>query len=424
MLENKAVQFRYVLNVFLILMVSLAPIQVRADANTDFELVSKYFSQGDYARAVVQFENAYKQGMRSVALYYNLGSSYFKIKNYQRAEIYFSEVARFPNMKSLAEYNLGLVALRMNDNSKARRQFELVVSLDQDEKLISLAQLQLRDMKPEIKPWYVFLNAGIGYDDNITAVPDSVISNESDMFYEIFATGELVLQGERQQGWLADVSFSQIDYDDTDLYDESQYGMTVKKADRYDRWLTEMALHLDKSTYGGDDFQSLVRFEVSGKRSLSRTERIYLKYRYDDISSDNVLYDYLQGWRQILRPEYRIYDAKSTSVFYYEIELNDRQDTPTASYSPTRHTLRGRYTYRLNEAWHIGGDVSWRYSEYELVTAPVREDDRWRIGAHIDYLFNKTLKLRTRLIHTENESTLDVYDYNKTVVSIGLSKSF
>ena len=410
--------------IFLSILISMMAPQVMASAKTDFELGAKYFNEGDYNRAVIQFESAYKQGMRNVSLYYNLGSSYFKIKNYQRAELYFREVAKFPEMKSLAEYNLGLIALRLNDASKARQKFESVIAFKQDEKLVSLSKQQLRDMKPEPDIWYAFINAGIGYDNNITALPDSIVSNVSDMFYELYATGELVLQGERQQGWLADVSFMRIDYDDTDFYDESQYGVSIKKADKLGSWLTQMELHLDKSTYGGDDFQSMLRFEVSGKRALSKTDRLYLKYRYDDISSDNMLYDYLQGWRQILRPEYRIYDAKSMSVFYYELELNDRQDTSTASYSPTRHTLRGRYTYRLNETWHISGDVSWRYSDYELVTAPAREDDRWRIGAHVDYLFNKTLKLRTKLIHTENESTLDVYDYNKTVISIGLSKSF
>ncbi|HEY9050348.1 MAG TPA: tetratricopeptide repeat protein [Gammaproteobacteria bacterium] len=399
-------------------------LQVNASAKTDFEQGAKYFNEGDYNRAVKYFENAYKQGMRNVSLYYNLGSSYFKIKNYQRAELYFKEVANFPEMKSLAEYNLGLIALKLKDTNKARQKFESVIALKQDEKLVLLSKQQLRNMKPEEKPWYAFVNAGIGYDDNITALPDSMVSNVSDMFYELYATGELVLQGERQQGWLADISYMSINYDDTDFYDESQYGVAIKKADKLGRWLTQMELHLDKSTYGGDDFQNMVRFEVSGKRALSKADRLYLKYRYDDINSDNVLYDYLQGWRQILRPEYRVYGAKSISVFYYELELNDRQDLPGASYSPTRHTLRGRYTYRLNDTWHISGDLSWRFSEYEFVTTPVREDDRWRIGAHVDYLFNKTLKLRTKLIHTENESTLDIYDYNKTVVSIGLSKSF
>ena len=60
-------------------------VQVVASAKTDFELGAKYFNEGDYNRAVIQFENAYKQGMRNVSLYYNLGSSYFKINNYQRS---------------------------------------------------------------------------------------------------------------------------------------------------------------------------------------------------------------------------------------------------------------------------------------------------------------------------------------------------
>ncbi|TNF38171.1 MAG: tetratricopeptide repeat protein [Gammaproteobacteria bacterium] len=400
--------------------------QIYATALSDFEQGNRLFNEGDYRQAVSLFESAYKKGMRSVSLYYNLGSAYFKLDDLEKSKYYFKKVAQSRNMRALAHYNLGLIALRQNQTDEARQYFSSVIALKQDQKLTTLAsrQLDIINQEQSQKSSFIYLSAGIGYDDNITAVSDSVVSNVSDMFYDVFATGEFTLSGNKQQGWLTDVNFSQINYMDSGLYDESLYGVAVKKTDRINGWLTQLMLQLDKSSYGGEDFQTLVRLDASLKYPLSRTDRFYFKYRYDDIASDNLIYDYLQGWRQILRPEFRQYAGRSITAFYYELELNDRQDTSTASYSPTRHTFRGRYTYRLNDTWHLSGDLSWRRSDYPFVAIEAREDERLRIGAHVDYLLDKTLKIRARLIYTDNESNQEIYDYSKTTLGLSLSKSF
>ena len=152
-----------------------------------------------------------------------------------------------------------------------------------------------------------------------------------------------------------------------------------------------------------------------------------MRYRYEDIKSDNTLYDYLEGWRQRARAEYRNYSVKNIKQIYYELELNDRGElvtlTFTYDYSPTRHTIRGIYTHIIKR-WWLTGDLSYRFSDYESSSTIDREDDQWKLALSADYHFDRTFKFTTKVQYTDNESSIDRYIYDKSVIKIGLSKLF
>ena len=174
----------------------------------------------------------------------------------------------------------------------------------------------------------------------------------------------------------------------------------------------------------------MIKLEARGKRKISKTERIYFRYRYEDIASDYINYDYLEGWRQKLRLEYRQYNRTNIGQLYYELELNDREDyvsTTTGdeySYSPTRHTLRGKYTEFLDKNWRLTGDISYRMSDYPATSTQDRNDDRWMLATYLDYRFDKSTRLRTKLQYSDNQSTEDLYDYDRVILSVGINKLF
>ena len=152
-----------------------------------------------------------------------------------------------------------------------------------------------------------------------------------------------------------------------------------------------------------------------------------MRYRYEDIKSDNTLYDYLEGWRQRARVEYRNYSVKNIKQIYYELELNNRgelvTDTFAYDYSPTRHTIRGIYT-QVIKRWWLTGDLSYRFSDYEASSTIDREDDQWKLALSADYYFDRTFKFITKVQYTDNASSVDRYNYDKSVIKIGLSKLF
>jgi len=80
-----------------------------------FEQGVEAYQQGDYGRAIEQFESVLQHGKESVALYYNLGNAYFKtgaigksILNYERAH------TLSPHDDDIS-YNLQIARLRVVD---------------------------------------------------------------------------------------------------------------------------------------------------------------------------------------------------------------------------------------------------------------------------------------------------------------------
>lgn len=414
--------------VFLTLAIFYIPAQVAASVESDFNLGIEFFQAGDYSAAVDQFESAQKQGMSSVSLHFNLASSYYKLGDYKSAKKYYRIVAKSVQMKDLAEYNLGLIALKENDTALARKYFNTIVSQGEEKKLKVLSRKKLKQIKEKDDRLMIYLSSNVGYDDNITAAPDNTTLGVSDSFYDLYFSIDYLLSGKRKAGWAVGASYFQIDFSDSDSSDESQYSAGLKREQNLSAWDSTLGVNLNKYNFGGEDYQSAVRLDVKGKKSLSKYSRLYLRYRYDDISSEQASYNYLEGWRQRARVEYRHYGKKDSKQVYYELELNDRSDLITSTYaydySPTRHTVRAKYTYLYSKKWRFSTDLSYRFSDFPASTSFDRDDDQWRLSLSSDYRFDKTFKLTGKLQFTDNASSVDRYNYDKTSLRVGISKLF
>lgn len=398
-----------------------------ASAETDFNKGVDFFNAEDYSSAVTQFESAKEQGIHSIALFYNLASCYYKLGKYEISKKHFKLVALTPAMRSLANYNLGLIALQENNNNKAREYFASIVRTSNDQKLIKLSLKQLSDPMKSGAPMQVYLSLNSGFSNNIGSTPDDSVTNISDSFYDAFISVKSLILGREKSGLWIDASFFSLDYADTNNYDEYQYAFGLKKEQKLFGFDTSLGINLTKNNYSNDDYLSKVKFDVKGRKALSTKSRLYLRYRYDEISSEKAIYDYLEGSRQRYRVEYRHYGSNIKQI-YYELELNGRGELVstdyTLDYSPTRHTIRAKYTHFFGNKWSVGADLSYRFSDYPASDTIDRDDDQWKIAFSTDYRFDNTFKLTSKLQFTDNTSTVDRYNYDKSVIKIGLSKSF
>ena len=400
-----------------------------ASAENDFNEATKLFKSADYTGAVKKFESAYQQGMKSTALYYNLGSTYFKLENYTQASRFFNELRKQADMKSLAEYNLGLIAVKQNKISAAVGYFESVEKTNDDSKLVYLSKKQLFKLNTTHKPWSVYTSFRLGYDDNINFAPVDTVLDQSGSFLDFMLSADYLVNGSRRDGWVTDAIFYRTNYFSTNIYDQDLLAVGLKKLQQISDWDTYLKASFEKYTYAQEDYLSVLKFDAWGKTNLSNSDRLYLRYRYEDISSDRAVYDYLEGWRQKLRAEYRQYNKSNISQLYYELELNDRNDLlfttgEEFSYSPTRHTVRATHTRIIDSQWRYTGDLAYRNSDYPATATQDREDDRWMLSIYADYRFDKTMKLRPKIEYTDNSSTEVFYDYNRTVYSIEFNKLF
>ncbi len=399
-----------------------------ASPESDFRLGVEAFKAGDNAAAATYFESARDQGMNSVSLQYNLASSYYKLERYEEAKNYFNIVNKTPEMRDLAEFNLGLIAIKQKQWRTARRYFTSVKNSGKDEKLTRLSRKQLVMLRNKEDRLTAYVSSYLGFDDNISSVSSDSVLNESATFYDLYGSVNLLIEGTRKEGWSADASIYKIDYLDVASTDEEQYSIGVKKALKLKDWETSAKLNLSNTNYAGEDYLNSIKLELYGRKPISRSERIYFRYQLEDINSQQSVYDYLDGWRQRGRIEYRKYTTKNIQHFYYELELNDRGTLTATSYaydySPTRHTVRGIYTHVLDDKWRLTGDASYRISDFPASSTISRNENRLILALSADYRFDSTFKLITKFQYIDNSSDNDQYDYSKSVIKVGLSKSF
>lgn len=402
--------------------------ELLATAESDYELGVASYKAGDNAAAVSYFEAAMKQGMDTVSLQYNLASSYYKVGRYEDAKHYFKLLQKTVEMADIADYHLGLIAIKEKDGTLALRYFESVVSSGKDEKLVKLSNQHLDVLSNKEDRSKSKLGFNLGHDDNISSVSEDSVLGTADTFYELSAAADVLITGRRKQGWLADAALYGIEYSDTDTNDQYVFALGLKRTVKLADWDTAIHLSGSKSTYGGDDLQTITKLDLSGRKPVAKNQWIKLRYRVEDIRSDNALYDYLQGSRQRASVEYQHLSDNSLKQLQYELDLNNRGELVTSAgsydYSPTRHTVRGVYTHFVSKQWWLTGDVSYRMSDFEPSSTIDREDNQWRLALASDYRFDKTFKLTAKYQYTDNASTLDQYDYDKSVIMIGLSKLF
>lgn len=403
---------------------------VYASALTDFKQGAALFELGDYTNAATKFEHALSDGMKTTALYYNLASTYFKLNNFNKSRVYFKELQKLPEMKSLAEYNLGLIHEKLGDNKQANRYFKSVIKDNKDRKLVSLAKIKIYGKNPDLKKISTYTSIKIGYDDNINVSPTGTVIDEADSFTEYFVTADYLFSGNRKNGWISDVTLFRSSYTDSNIYDFDQIGLGLINNNKYNKLEIQLRTNYDKYTYGNEDYQSILKLESRAKYNITSTKKLQLRYRYEFISSDLAIYDYLNGWRQKLRTEYKQYNKDSILKFFYEYEINDRDDLVTTvpsgvlSYSPTRHNIKYSHTKIIDKHWRLTGDFSYRKSNYPTTITQNRDDERWKLTAYADYRLNRSTLIRSKLDYTDNNSTEAIYDYDRTVVSIDLSYFF
>jgi tetratricopeptide (TPR) repeat protein len=400
----------------------------QASAMEDYNNGIEFYKRGEYTSAIASFKSAEKNGMESASLYYNLGSAYFKIKQYSASKHYYTLVKQYSDKRALAEFNLGMIALEQNEYEEALTHFRYAESNSSDNRIADAAKQTIASLTGTVKRWSAYAAASFGYDDNINVTPDNVALGLDDTFYNIYASTDLLILGKRKSGWLLNAAFFTIDYSDSDSFDQDFYTVGLRNEHQTSSWNTTTQLKYGRSYFGGDDFQRFYKLDILGVRPLPGNARIILQYRFDELFSENSNYDYLEGWRQRAQIRYSRNTTSSNLQIYYEGELNNGGELVTSlysyEYSPTRHTLGTRYTHKYSEKWHLTGDLAYRTSVFPASSTLDRDDTRWTIDLLLEYRIDPTFVLKSDVKYIQNDSSVDVYTYDKTLITLGMSKLF
>lgn len=411
--------------VLLLLLTTLLSPMTYADSNSDFQQGRILFEQGNYQESLKYFLNARNQGMTNLSLYYNLGSTHYKLDQFEQAKQNFLLLTDDPRTAALAHYNLGLIAYKTGDTDQADIHFKKCSELTKSTELKTLASKQIKTLDYESsKPWYGYVYAGYGHDSNITSAPTGVASNQSGSFLKASALFDTVFSGTRVNGITASASLFTKNYLDTSFNDSDSMALSISLKDTIEHWKFTYTAGVLQSTYGSADFERSYRITARASKTLANKNKVMFRYRYENINSLSPEFDHLDGTRHKIRAEYQAIWASDKIKLRFEHETNDRQNSATRNYSPTRNKVSIEYVRKLNASNSISAETSFRNSDYEPTSSLDREDDRITAALEYSYQINGNWKASAKIEYRENESNDPLFDYDKTVTTLSASCLF
>ena len=404
----------------ILLLITTTPSLVLAveKGEAEFNEGVKSFKLKKYSTALSYFQKAASLGMTKNTLVFNIGVSYYKLGNYKKAENNFKRLLADKNFRQIAFYNLGLTAEKFKRQKNAISRYSKAVSINTDSKITQLANSQLdrllKRKSVKRKNNKTFIRLAFGNDDNITNTASSSPSNQSDNYLELYASFKAPVENNvNLKAALYSLNYSTLSVNNYMFY-SAGLDYSTKTKD----WKITPEINILQSTLNNSSYQSVLDLKVSANQKMSQSSRIFLRYRYSNISSQNVLYDYLQGTRHQMRAEYKDKTELGKLRLRYQLELNDRKNTLSKNYSPTRHEFRARLKQALKNNWGMSEEIDYRVSNYGAASGITRNDSRLRLQLTARKKIKKNMHGGVRYTYTSNKSNVTAEEYTKNKIQL------
>jgi tetratricopeptide (TPR) repeat protein len=403
------------------------------------------FKGADYQQALKLFQRAQKDGNDSARLRYNIGVTLMKLGLYREASAQFQRLLRDPEWEGLARYNLALAAEKRDQPVLATKHYRRIGETSSSPKLRRLAASRLNALaagsqRPAVKPWLGTASLAAGRDGNAYALEKELMEDSSvgaDNYLELFAWGQYQLRGTDADGWRIHGYGYSRRYSEFDSLNLHSVSAALSRDNRWRDWDTEVGAAGETVYLGGELLSTQVQLLGRIRRDFGET-RITLAYipSYYLGGED---YDYLDGWRQRIEVAVRRPLFAGEIHAFYRFDASDRaglvkDNADYYSYSPARHAIGGALDWSLRNDWEVSTGVEYRLSEYGgsnrvtdsdgQVSHYQRESDRIKSWLSTKFKVTPRFSLDGKIVVIDNQENQDIYSFEKTEASLGVSYIF
>jgi len=284
--------------------------------------------------------------------------------------------------------------------------------------------------------WNGLVSASVGHDDNVTLADDSniIASDQEDNFLDVLGVASRYLSGNKDDGVHFSGTLYNREYDTEDDFNLLLVSGGLAYHKKLGSWHGRFGAKYDYIEYGGDPYETVLTLSAEGRHKFSKRSELRVRYQYYDIQAESSQFNNVEGDRHQIRVEGRFKQGGNRYRLSYTGETNDRNDsvrTPTSfsSSSPVRHTLRANAIVPLNAKWGTEFDVRYRDSRYkdDNVSGGVstrRNDDRLKAKAELNYKIDSKTTAYVNYIHTNNDSNIDRFEYDRNEATVGVNYLF
>ncbi len=403
------------------------------------------FQAGELERARQLLEQARAAGLDSASLRYNLGVVYYRLELYPLAREAFAALLDSRHA-DLARYNLGLVAKADGRPAEAQTWFQAVAEETGQDKLRKLALLQLNQPQPvRPGPWLGFAALGVGYEDNLSLLPETAASDLSDSFSEVILAGQgplVTLASDTDSAESIDLSASLFRRQYHSEQDFNNDALQLGLAWTSERTDGRRQLRLKQSYFriGDESREYHSTLELNARQegcwtgaAAGRCDLALAVSRVTPFTG----FEAYEGMRYLAVAGYRIRLQDWQPRVQLRLEHNDRDDLARngqfVSVSPRRQELAANLSYLGFARFSLGGTLAYRYSDYQdpylLATGTglesgQRTDHRYLLGLEANLRLSTAWSINAETSYRKNESSLAQYDYDNQVAQVSLDLHF
>jgi tetratricopeptide (TPR) repeat protein len=425
------------------------------DASVTYQLGLAYFAQQQYDRAQPLLEQVFRDNPTQDSLGYYVGFMRYRTKDYRGAVSAFrGGRSSDPDIQQLSRFYTGLALAVLGLPAQATAEVEQAMSLQPSSPLTGPAE-RLRDTlvtsRQQERRFSAEVRVGVFYDDNVTVIP-----NQVDGFREplvpILRRGRSSSFGElaglradyvffRTDEWDATAGYSFFTTYNNDLTDFNvmdhlgTLGLTYKTAFGTRPAQFGVNYAYDALFLGGDLFVQRHTGAAIGAVSWDDTNLTQFFFRLQDkdfaegfpTEEDRDAKNYMIGFLHLFR------FAQDRHLF----KLGFQQDWEYAdgrhyTYHGQRIQVGALYTlpwYAIRLRWDL--DVHFRDYTNKNIFLPTtrpdvmsRRDEEVNNIVRIEWPLPRNFTLAAEHQFTSNKSNLQVYEYNRNVVSLILSWTY
>lgn len=410
------------------------------------------FNLQDYQTALHYFQQAQQLGMLNKRLPYNTGVTLYKLGDYSAAYETLKNATSDPDFAAIAYFNMGLAALKMTKANVAKDNFQLSYSHAINNEQRQLATRMLKKLGASNGDAFSYtsnasLSGSLGYNDNVTlnATDDlAQKSEEGDAYYAFYAK----LNQSFSSSLFSDIALYTLQYVRLNDYSYTSLSASIGYKIPHDLLFATTNLTVSAKVQSlfldNEHFQNLQLVQLDADYTINPVATVTARYQFSNIDSTANPYDNLAGNRHRLRIFGKYLhsnlgsnlDSKSSVHWFYEYEINDREDVIgnnneiTASFSPRRNKLGFKHDIRLSP--RLNFQWGWQYwrsgfpdaNQIDANTQIKRKDNRKHANLRLIYRLNKRLWIYTDYSYLNNKSNIeegkDDYNYQSNNISLNL----
>lgn len=426
----------------LLCLVSLVLMPAIVWAGEAFDQGRKLFDTGEYAAALEKFQQAFAEDPENLDASFYLGRAAFESGDYELAIMAYERILIMVPEAPRVKLELARAYHQLGSNEIARQYFRLVQGSNPPEAVWQNVQnfLTTIDAAEQNHFFNGFITLGYLYDDNVGVFPksDTIFINglpfrldqkqESDEALQATLVLNHIYRINTPYAWKTSLFTYNNFYDEQDQYTLNSFGMTTGLLRKDETSLWEILGAATRVNFDQDRYFGMVG--LTGNYSRQIGQYLYLNlganlqdktyYQDDDMDATT--------WGVSVNPVIHFGDNRISLALAREHE-NAREDR----YSYVRIVASARYDRRLPYDFAAYGSFRYQTTDYED-EVPMFGDERsdtqatfeagvsktlWRSANH-----RQSLAAQVSFTHTEADSNIELYEYDKNVTLTSLTFAF